>query len=182
MSVRAAIAFMAAVMLLAQAPPPPTTRVPPPSAYATPGVTFRDVTASAGVVGFKHVSGGPEKNYIVEATGSPDPTRSHFDAQDFMESGTPGKTGADGWLNRALPPAGDAPSPLRAIAIGTQLPRTLRGPSRRFVPGSCRAVKVFPGLCDLPSCGASSDQGSRPLAHGGVSGEPRRPTSAAESP
>jgi uncharacterized protein (DUF1501 family) len=64
---------------------------------------------------------------IVEATGSPDPTRSHFDAQDFMESGTPGKPSEDGWLNRALPIAGAAPSPLRAIAIGTQLPRTLRG-------------------------------------------------------
>jgi uncharacterized protein (DUF1501 family) len=64
---------------------------------------------------------------IVEATGSPDPTRSHFDAQDYMESGTPGKLSEDGWLNRALPPAGPAPSPLRAIAIGTQLPRTLRG-------------------------------------------------------
>ena len=38
---------------------------------------------------------------IVEATGSPDPSRSHFDAQDYMESGTPGKTG-NGWLNRAL--------------------------------------------------------------------------------
>jgi uncharacterized protein (DUF1501 family) len=64
---------------------------------------------------------------IVEATGSPDPTRSHFDAQDFMESGTPGKMSEDGWLNRALPPPGPVPSPLRAIAIGTQLPRTLRG-------------------------------------------------------
>ena len=64
---------------------------------------------------------------IVEATGSPDPTRSHFDAQEFMESGTPGKISEDGWLNRALPPAGPTPSPLRAIAMGTQLPRTLRG-------------------------------------------------------
>ena len=64
---------------------------------------------------------------IVEATGSPDPTRSHFDAQDFMESGTPGKMTDDGWLNRALPAPGPVPSPLRAIAIGSQLPRTLRG-------------------------------------------------------
>src|SRR6058998_3226884 len=40
---------------------------------------------------------------IVHAAGSPDPTRSHFDAQDFMESGTPGvKVTGDGWLNRAL--------------------------------------------------------------------------------
>ena len=63
---------------------------------------------------------------IVEATGSPDPTRSHFDAQDYMESGTPGLKG-DGWLNRALPPAGPDPSPLRAVAMGATLPRTLRG-------------------------------------------------------
>src|SRR5215471_17504119 len=47
---------------------------------------------------------------IVEATGSPDPSRSHFDAQDSMECGTPGKTGGSGWLNRALPAAGDEAS------------------------------------------------------------------------
>src|SRR5256885_4583406 len=63
---------------------------------------------------------------IVEATGSPDPTRSHFDAQDYMESGTPGLK-SDGWLNRALPPAGAEASPLRAVAMSATLPRTLRG-------------------------------------------------------
>lgn len=63
---------------------------------------------------------------IVEATGSPDPSRSHFDAQDAMESGTPGKTGGDGWLNRALP-AAEGSSGLRAVALGNQVPRTLRG-------------------------------------------------------
>ena len=63
---------------------------------------------------------------IVEATGSPDPTRSHFDAQDYMESGTPGSK-RDGWLNRALPPAGPGSSPLRAIAMSASLPRTLQG-------------------------------------------------------
>src|SRR6516165_8520593 len=68
---------------------------------------------------------------IIHAAGSPDPTRSHFDAQDFMESGTPGKIGEDGWLNRALAPE-SVVSPLRAIAIGAQLPRTLRG-SRQAV-------------------------------------------------
>jgi uncharacterized protein (DUF1501 family) len=65
---------------------------------------------------------------IVEAVGSPDATRSHFDAQDYMESGTPGlKATRDGWLNRALPPARNAPSPVRAVSIGTGLPRSLRG-------------------------------------------------------
>jgi len=63
---------------------------------------------------------------IVEATGSPDPSRSHFDAQDYMESGTPGSK-RDGWLNRALPPAGPDASPLRAIALSATLPRTLQG-------------------------------------------------------
>src|SRR5579862_2371426 len=67
---------------------------------------------------------------IVHAAGSPDPTRSHFDAQDFMESGTPGtKATEDGWLNRSLrslPPPPDH-SAFRAIALGPSLPRILSG-------------------------------------------------------
>ncbi len=66
---------------------------------------------------------------IVHAAGSPDVTRSHFDAQDYMESGTPGvKSTEDGWLNRALHNLADAhPSPFRAVALGGTLPRTLSG-------------------------------------------------------
>ena len=65
---------------------------------------------------------------IIEAVGSPDPTRSHFDAQDYMESGTPGlKATSDGWLNRALPKLDGKPSPIRAVSLGSSLPRTLRG-------------------------------------------------------
>jgi uncharacterized protein (DUF1501 family) len=67
---------------------------------------------------------------IVHAAGSPDPTRSHFDAQDFMESGTPGvKVTDDGWLNRslrAMPPPSQK-SAFRAIALGPSLPRILGG-------------------------------------------------------
>lgn len=69
---------------------------------------------------------------IVHATGSPDGTRSHFDAQDFMESGTPGvKSTRDGWLNRALQ-AEDAKrrqahTAFRAVALGSDVPRTLAG-------------------------------------------------------
>ncbi|HLH43905.1 MAG TPA: DUF1501 domain-containing protein [Bryobacteraceae bacterium] len=63
---------------------------------------------------------------IVHAAGSPDPTRSHFDAQDYMESGTPGmKTTGDGWLNRAL--EGKSKSPVRAVGLGPEIPRALRG-------------------------------------------------------
>jgi len=65
---------------------------------------------------------------IVDAVGSPDPTRSHFDAQDYMESGTPGfKATADGWMNRALPKASGPVSPIRAVSLGQNLSRTLRG-------------------------------------------------------
>ncbi|HEY3936574.1 MAG TPA: DUF1501 domain-containing protein [Bryobacteraceae bacterium] len=64
---------------------------------------------------------------IVEAVGSPDPTRSHFDAQDYMESGTPGrKATCDGWLNRAMQPE-PRPSPLRAVSLSPDLPLTMRG-------------------------------------------------------
>jgi uncharacterized protein (DUF1501 family) len=66
---------------------------------------------------------------IVHAAGSPDTTRSHFDAQDYMESGTPGvKSTEDGWLNRAVAGVTEAqPSPFRAVAMGGALPRTLAG-------------------------------------------------------
>jgi uncharacterized protein (DUF1501 family) len=65
---------------------------------------------------------------IVHAAGSPDPTRSHFDAQDYMESGTPGvKSTADGWLNRALAPESGKISPVRAVSLGPTLPRAMRG-------------------------------------------------------
>jgi uncharacterized protein (DUF1501 family) len=66
---------------------------------------------------------------LVQAVGSPDNTRSHFDAQDYMEIGTPGvKSTADGWLNRQLQTltTKDA-SPLRAVAIGNKQPRILSG-------------------------------------------------------
>jgi uncharacterized protein (DUF1501 family) len=66
---------------------------------------------------------------IVHACGSHDTTRSHFDAQDYMESGTPGvKSTTDGWLNRVLK-AEQRPeaTPFRAVALASQLPRTLQG-------------------------------------------------------
>lgn len=69
-----------------------------------------------------------KKLAIIEATGSPDPTRSHFDAQDYMESGTPGlKSTRDGWLNRAISDTA-ATSPVRAVSLGPTLARSLRGP------------------------------------------------------
>lgn len=78
---------------------------------------------------------------IVEATGSPDPSRSHFDAQDYMESGTPGKTG-NGWLNRALGDPGPDASPLRAVALANRIPRTLRGQYEAVALGNVQDFKI----------------------------------------
>jgi uncharacterized protein (DUF1501 family) len=66
---------------------------------------------------------------IVHSVGSPDNTRSHFDAQDYMEAGTPGvKSTRDGWLNRILQTTqSDKDSPFRAVAMSGQTPRSLIG-------------------------------------------------------
>jgi uncharacterized protein (DUF1501 family) len=66
---------------------------------------------------------------VVHATGSPDGTRSHFDAQDYMETATPGvKSTPDGWLNRYLHAREhEAQTPFRAVALASQLPRALQG-------------------------------------------------------
>jgi len=66
---------------------------------------------------------------IVHACGSPDGTRSHFDAQDYMETATPGvKSTPDGWLNRYLHAREhEQATPFRAVAMAPQLPRALQG-------------------------------------------------------
>jgi uncharacterized protein (DUF1501 family) len=82
----------------------------------------------------------------VHACGSPDATRSHFDAQDYMESGTPGvKVTTDGWLNRALQTEqtrGGSPSAFRAIALGTGVPRTLEGIVPAVAIGSVKDFSI----------------------------------------
>ncbi len=68
---------------------------------------------------------------VVHAAGSPDATRSHFDAQDFMECGTPGvKSTEDGFLSRAvMADKSAAAAPLRAVSLTSSLPRILSGPA-----------------------------------------------------
>lgn len=67
---------------------------------------------------------------IVHASGSPDNTRSHFDAQDCMELGTPGiKSTPAGWLNRFLDESRVRSSPFRGVAVGARTPRILTGPA-----------------------------------------------------
>jgi len=66
---------------------------------------------------------------VVHACGSPNATRSHFDAQDYMETAAPGiKATSDGWLNRYLDATlSQHPAPFRAVSLTQQLPRTLQG-------------------------------------------------------
>ena len=65
---------------------------------------------------------------FVHASGSPDITRSHFDAQDYMESGTPGrKSTPDGWMNRLLQTLPGEQAPTRAISMGATPPRIFAG-------------------------------------------------------
>jgi uncharacterized protein (DUF1501 family) len=82
---------------------------------------------------------------VVQAVGSPDPTRSHFDAQDFMESGTPGlKATDDGWLNRAMQSmTEEKPSPFRAVAFGPYLPRTLQGTAPAVAIPDLKQFKMY---------------------------------------
>jgi uncharacterized protein (DUF1501 family) len=76
----------------------------------------------------------------VQAVGSPDPTRSHFDAQDFMESGTPGvKATEDGWINRHLQCASSPEAtPFRAVSLTPTLPRSLAGRAPAVAMSSIR--------------------------------------------
>jgi uncharacterized protein (DUF1501 family) len=81
---------------------------------------------------------------VVHACGSPDTTRSHFDAQDYMESGTPGlKSTPDGWLARGLDAMpSTSPSAFRAVAMGSQLPRILRGKTGAVAMSNLAAFDV----------------------------------------
>jgi uncharacterized protein (DUF1501 family) len=82
----------------------------------------------------------------VQAVGSPDATRSHFDAQDFMESGTPGvKSTDDGWINRhlqAMPSPGA--TPFRAVSLTPTLPRSLAGRAPAVAMSSIREFALRP--------------------------------------
>jgi len=107
---------------------------------------------------------------IVPACGSPDTTRSHFDAQDYMETGTPGvKSTPDGWLGRAagVLPAGRV-TPFRSVALGTQLPRILRGDAGAIALRSLDRFEVRTTTEVSTSKGFESlyQQGIQDLLHG----------------
>ena len=83
---------------------------------------------------------------FIHASGSPDPTRSHFDAQYYMESGTPGiKTTADGWINRMLAELPGEHASTQAISFGATLPKAMSGKiSVANIAVGKRATKPMP--------------------------------------
>ena len=103
---------------------------------------------------------------FIHACGSPDPTRSHFDAQDYMESGTPGvKSTEDGWMNRllAILPQG---TPTQAVNLGETVPRILKGQMAvANLPTGRKANRKLP--IDRPIINAAFDRlysGKDPLS------------------
>jgi len=82
---------------------------------------------------------------VVHAVGSPDHTRSHFDAQDYMESATPGvKSTSDGWLNRYLQLGHAEATPLRGVAVAQRAPRSLQGAAPTLVLDDIASFRLGP--------------------------------------
>lgn len=99
-----------------------------------------------------------KKLAFVHASGSSDATRSHFDAQDYMESATPGAKGTvDGWLNRLAGALPGAATPTRALSIGPTMPRILSGraPAVNLASG---AAGTRANVLDRPALGRAFDQ------------------------
>lgn len=95
---------------------------------------------------------------FVHASGSPDSTRSHFDAQDYLESGTPGrKATSDGWMNRLLGGLPGPAAPTRAISVGPLMPRILSGhiPASNIASGAAGSKAT---ALDRPQVGDAFDK------------------------
>jgi len=105
---------------------------------------------------------------IVHACGSPDATRSHFDAQDYMETATPGvKATRDGWLNRYLRASGE-PAPLRGVAIARQMPRSLQGTAPALAFPAIDTFTVRGGAAAERDFQQAFEHASDPLLTGGA--------------
>jgi uncharacterized protein (DUF1501 family) len=109
----------------------------------------------------------------VHAVGSPSTTRSHFDAQDYMETGTPDrKATSDGWLNRYLAAQGTCAecqiekSPFRAVAMAQQTPRLLEGPAPTIAMASIGDFSIRATGTDVQRLEALYRTGSADLIHG----------------
>ena len=154
----------------------PTIAVPRPT-LATP-------TAAIDLDGFfgLHPSLAPFRRFWtqgmlapVHAVGSPSNTRSHFDAQDYMESGTPDEKGTkDGWLNRYLAtrhtcedcaPGGKPDALFRAVAMAQQTPRILMGPAPSVAMNSIEEFTIRANAATTANVEALYGSGRADLVH-----------------
>ena len=105
---------------------------------------------------------------VVNAVGSPDATRSHFDAQDFMESGTPGiKSTDDGWMNRHVRCHPDEhATPFRAVALTPTLPRSLAGPAPAVAMSDIRNFDLRPQAAKGGGFEAMYEDMTKDVLHG----------------
>jgi uncharacterized protein (DUF1501 family) len=106
----------------------------------------------------------------VHAVGSPSATRSHFDAQDYMESGTPDvKSTRSGWMNRYLAARGTCEecntSTFRAVAMTNQTPRILDGPSPSIAMSSLDEFAVRTSATQAQRIEALYRTGSADVVH-----------------
>ena len=111
---------------------------------------------------------------FIHAAGSPDPTRSHFDAQLYLENGTPGEsTTRDGWMNRLLLALPGPRGATEAISIGPTVPRILAGKApvaslplgRDGAPSRCRSIGRRSAARSIGSMPAMTPSAS-PIARG----------------
>jgi uncharacterized protein (DUF1501 family) len=130
---------------------------------------------------------------IVHACGSPDNTRSHFDAQDYMESATPGvKATRDGWLNRYLQVSSGERDPLRGVALSRTMPRSLGGSAPALAIGSVDEFGVrgaadafeeqYEGSSDRLLSAAGNDAFAAMRTLQQVAGSPYRPAAGVQYP
>jgi uncharacterized protein (DUF1501 family) len=149
----------------------PTIAIPAPGSAARPAI---DLDGFFGL----HPSLAPHKPHWdrqllapIHAVGSPSSTRSHFDAQDYMESGTPDVKGtSDGWLNRYLAASGTCEackvSPFRAVSMAPQTPRILQGTAPTVAMDSIDQFAVRSGGDMTARLEALYRTGSADLVHG----------------
>jgi uncharacterized protein (DUF1501 family) len=95
---------------------------------------------------------------FIHAAGSPDPNRSHFEAQRYIENGTPGRSiTPDGWMNRLLQALPGPRNPTEAVSVGPTLPRILTGTAPvANLPLGPNAAKALP--VDQPALGDAFDR------------------------
>jgi len=105
---------------------------------------------------------------IVHATGSPHPTRSHFEAQDYLETGVPGDALLDGWLSRYLSLGENRDHPFRAVAIANSVPRALRGGEPVIAMNNPANFGIRHGGASVGAFQSLYQNANDPLSHAGA--------------